>query len=115
MRVLNFFRHVWAYFQTIQAPALPTTIQAVAPLAPMSQEQFADVHDKRMAETAQLAQNYSRIIKTANAHVTRNYGRGPVVISSDPTVAPLTADERTWLTTGPDAVKIVTPKAHDRV
>lgn len=86
---------LWNFFQTVQAPVAD---QIVAPpqVPGLRQDQFPAGPAQIAAchqEDEKLTTLYMRVVRSNNAFVTRDYGRGPVVIHCDSRVPDLTAAE----------------------
>ena len=79
---MNLVSKLWQRMLSISAPASVAALPAVAPSAPMRQEQFPNIDGARQAsrrEDVKLTTLYTRLVRTNNAYVTRDYGKGPVV------------------------------------
>lgn len=87
------FKRFWTYLGKLGAPPLETPLVAPVPLAPITQEEFADHYAESRKEDQQLHKLNMRLVKSNNAYVTRNYGRGPVVEHDDSAIKPITEEE----------------------
>ena len=96
---MKILKRLWSRLQRVKAPVGIPAI-AIAPVAPMRQEQFPDIPGARQAgqqADVRLSSLYERVVRANNANVTRDFGRGPVVIHHDRSVAPLSTEEITEL------------------
>ena len=109
---MNIFREFWCHIQTFRAPvAVP--LAAVVPVAPMAQEQFPATEAAYAASRKQderLKTLYQRVVKTNNAHITRDRGGAGVLVVTDDNVAPLTQTELVELSGRRAGVVFTVPK-----
>ena len=87
----------WKWLQSLGAPV--ETPVVLAPVAPLTQEQFSNAaRATAAARQERTATLYERVVKANNAYVTRNYGFGDEVLHDDRSVAPVTLAERKEMT-----------------
>ena len=113
MSAPGFLSRLWQRMLSIPAPIAPAATPLAPPMLPaMRQEQFPEVagaRERSQRQDVQLSSLYQRLVRTNNAYVTRNYGKGAVVEHDDATVAPLTAKERAQLSGPRSAVRFAAP------
>lgn len=114
---MKLFHTLWLYLGKLGAPPVPEAVVVPVPPPAVTQDQFpatpASFAAAREQDTV-VARLYDRVVRANNAHITRDFGSGPVVITNDTSVPILTNDEIAQLASNRLGVKVVEDVA-DRV
>jgi hypothetical protein len=115
---MSLLKTLWLWIGKFGAP--PEVIPVAVPVPPpvMAQDEFPATPAAFAAAQEQdqvVTRLYDRVVRANNAYVTRDFGKGPVVITNDTTVAPLTAEEITQLAGKRTGVKVKAENVADRI